>query len=71
MVQIDKYDDLGSVNIDLSSIRVKVTINMERMEMMDSTAMPHRSNLKVFAIMVALSVRKTITEDDSVSTNNS
>ncbi|KAH2023336.1 hypothetical protein KXV43_001647 [Aspergillus fumigatus] len=54
--RIDKYDDLGSVNIDLSSIRVKVTINMERMEMMDSTAMPHRSNLKVFAIMVALSL---------------
>lgn len=25
--------------------------------MMDSTATPHRSNLKVFAIMVALSVR--------------
>ncbi|KAF4214223.1 hypothetical protein CNMCM8980_006908 [Aspergillus fumigatiaffinis] len=30
--------------------------NMEMMEMMDSTAMPPRSNLKVFAIMVALSL---------------
>jgi hypothetical protein len=41
--------------------------NMEMMEMMDSTAMPPRSKLKVFAIMVALSVRMAIIEYDLIS----
>jgi hypothetical protein len=40
---------------------------MEMMEMMDSTAMPPRSKLKVFAIMVALSVRMAIIEYDLIS----
>jgi hypothetical protein len=45
------------VNVELPQIRVKTIVNMETMEMMDSAAMPHRSKVQVFAIMVALSVR--------------
>ncbi|GFF22313.1 MFS transporter, putative [Aspergillus udagawae] len=39
-----------------SRIRVKTIVNMETMEIMDSAAMPHRSKVQVFAIMVALSL---------------
>ncbi|KAF7157309.1 hypothetical protein CNMCM5623_001432 [Aspergillus felis] len=55
-LQIDDRATLILVYVELPRIRVKANVNMETMEMMDSTAMPHRSKVQVFAIMVALSL---------------
>ncbi|GAQ09932.1 uncharacterized transporter C3H1.06c [Aspergillus lentulus] len=55
-LHIDKHGDLDFDQHRTVQHKSQGKDNMEVMEMMDSTAMPHRSNLKVFAIMVALSL---------------
>ncbi|PKX97765.1 MDR family MFS transporter [Aspergillus novofumigatus IBT 16806] len=55
-LHIDKHGDLDTGQHTTVQHKSQGEGNMETMEMMDSTAMPHRSKLKVFAIMVALSL---------------